>query len=64
MNKSANIFEQSERKLLTHGNMGAGELHWLRRILLAPLLVELSAVRLTEGSPDLVYCQLVKEKAG
>ena len=22
MNKSANIFEQSERKLLTHGNMG------------------------------------------
>lgn len=35
---------------------GVNRMGWSRTIL-APLLGELSAVRLTEGSPVLVYCQ-------
>lgn len=35
---------------------GSHRMGWSRTIL-APLLGELSAVKLTEGSPVLIYCQ-------
>ena len=40
---------------------GSHRMGWSRTIL-APLLGELSAVRLTEGSPVLVYCQQAKDR--